>query len=96
MTRKRDWPQSHRDTERLEKAGSPLRQFAASAAFEFSRGFSTHGKLGFLFLVASATIEFSRRYATKKRTESQRFFVIAQPPSRRLSRRAFRPAIYRW
>ena len=65
MTRQRDWPQSHRNTERFEKAGSPLRWFAALVAFEFSRGFSTHGKLGFLFLVASATIEFSRRYATR-------------------------------
>ena len=65
MTRQRDWPQSHRNTERFEKAGSPLRWFAALVAFEFSRGFSTHGKLGFLFLIASATIEFSRRYATR-------------------------------
>ena len=39
--------------------------FAASAALEFSRGFSTHGGVWILFFVALATIEFSRRYATR-------------------------------
>ncbi len=46
---------------KIEKA-IPL--LAAIAAFEFSRGFSTHGKGRQLPFVASATIEFSRRYAT--------------------------------
>lgn len=59
------WPQSHRDSEQFKKPGTPLGLLAALAAVEFRRGFSTHGKLGFLFLVASATIEFSRRDATR-------------------------------
>ncbi len=36
---------------------------AASAAFEFSRGCSTHGRRKILPFVASATIKFSRHYA---------------------------------
>lgn len=48
-----------------KKAKLRLSLSAASAAFEFSRGCSTHGRPKVLPLVASATIEFNRRYATK-------------------------------
>ena len=44
----------------VKKAKSRFPLSAALAAFEFSRGFSTHGKKKNLLLVASATTEFSR------------------------------------
>lgn len=50
---------------KFKKAKPFANFFAALAAFEFSRGFSIHGKGKNLPFVASATIEFSRRYATR-------------------------------
>ncbi len=85
---KKNGPQGRRDIEIFKKDQLPFRPFAASTAFEFSRGFSTHGKLRFLFLVALATIEFSRRYAT-------RYLLLRYPALKRRAKVSRRSAARR-